>query len=274
MEPSTTEPDTRNAAEPDLRPPYQPNLLLASMQTVLGRVDQIREQAKAFYFAVTLSAHACPDCAGRLVMTGVSQCRCEVCGIELDPTLAFLTSPCCGSRLHKRTFHYACVHCDQVVPSRFLFDERVFDADYFRQMMAGHRQRLKARREALRLKLMDSRSGVWPLDQEPLWEDIPGLLESLDSWVTGASGPTLFGLWPDQEVTAFSLDAYSSHILACLTWNPSRFSGLPALDADQRRDRARRFITLIFMEQEQQVRLAQDGPSDLWVERVWHEAHA
>ena len=57
-----------------------------------------------------------------------------------------------------------------------------------------------------------------------------------------------------------------------LGWNPIHFSEIPPLDDDYRRDRAYRFITLIYMQNDRKVDIEQEG-NDLFVQKVHHEAH-
>jgi chromatin segregation and condensation protein Rec8/ScpA/Scc1 (kleisin family) len=69
---------------------------------------------------------------------------------------------------------------------------------------------------------------------------------------------------------AFSLDTYRRHILDQLPWSPVLFSALFPVIPDHRRDRVRRFVALIFMQQAGEVELTQ-GDEDIWVQRMHHE---
>ena len=100
------------------------NPLLKRFSLFNDRLFRFKEQAKSYYFEVMLSRHACPKCGGGLAMTGVSECSCEG-GHSFDPTVDFQRSDCCNAALSRRTSHYVCSRCSRVVPSRFLFDERV-----------------------------------------------------------------------------------------------------------------------------------------------------
>ena len=91
--------------------------LLSAIGEVQGLMADFKERVRTFYFEVILSAHQCPECGGRLKMTGQSLCYCS-CGKTLDSTLEFQKSPCCGDRLVHRTFHYGCSKCQEVVPRR------------------------------------------------------------------------------------------------------------------------------------------------------------
>ena len=195
-------------------------------------------------------------------MTGPSRCCCS-CGHTFDPTLAFQLSPYCHTRLVRKTCHYHCSRCGRVVVSRFLFDERVFDAAYFREMMRESRQRVKKKREEVRLLLAGSRSAELCLVDEPVLND--GLVHDLDGFV-GAQRLSPYEAL--SEVTAgFSMDKYREHILFALGSGTSLFSAIEALVEDFRLDRVWRFITLVFMQHEGDVVLSQYG-QDLVVERV------
>jgi hypothetical protein len=85
--------------------------------------------------------------------------------------------------LVRKTFHYACSRCGKVVPSRFLFDERVFDKAYFREMMQTSRERVKKKREELKRLLAGSRSGSLSILTEPSLDSIPGLAQNLDEFI-------------------------------------------------------------------------------------------
>jgi hypothetical protein len=160
--------------------------LVGAMLDVQGWMAGFKERVKAYYFDVVLSPHQCPVCGGRLKMTAQSTCSCS-CGRTFDPTLEFQRSGCCGARLDRKTFHYACSKCHEVVPSRFIFDERVFDSAYFREMMRESRARVRQRKEEIGRLLMEARSGTLPLLEEPNLESIHGLSEDLDLFVQQGS---------------------------------------------------------------------------------------
>jgi hypothetical protein len=158
-----------------------------------------------------------------------------------------------------------------VVPSGFIFDERVFDSAYFREMMRESRARARQRKEEMGRLLMEARSGSLPLLEEPSLESIHGLLEDLDLFVQqGSQDAPLSGFEPKEE---FSMAQYRDHILASLGCGAVGFSVIPPIGEESRRDRAWRFITLVFMQNDRMVDLIQEG-DNIWVQRLANEAHA
>ena len=93
-------------------------------------VAQYKAAARDYYYDVMLGNHLCPLCGEKLRMLEAGMAKCPS-GHELDPTAAFQKSGCCGAKLVRRSLHYACASCGKTVPSRFSFDERVFDKVYF-----------------------------------------------------------------------------------------------------------------------------------------------
>ena len=230
------------------------NPLVHEISTVLGRIKGFKDRVRQYYFEVMLSAFSCPICNGRLHMIGSSRCICE-CGKILDPTLAFQKSTCCGSRLVRKTFHYACIRCHKPVASRFLFDEKVFDKNYFREMMRESRKKAQQKREEIKRLLADSRSGVLPMMEEPDLDSISGLLHDLDDFIQQSNGRAPFPFYIENS---FNMDDYRKHILAILNWNRMLFSRITPFVGDHRRDRVQRFVTLIYMENDREIELTQD----------------
>ena len=161
---------------------HHPNPMVRRIQMVQAHVDDFRQKVRSFYFDVILSTVKCPQCEGRLKMIGQSQCRCK-CGLVLDPTVEFQHSPCCGAQLVRKTYHYACSACQKIVSSRFLFDEKVFNREYFRQLMRESRERKRQKREEIRKLLAESRSETLSFMEEPDLESIPGLLDDLENFI-------------------------------------------------------------------------------------------
>ena len=246
---------------------YANNPLLGSLKGVQVRIACFKEQVKDFYFRLLLGKHECPKCGGGLAMVGPSRCACS-CGNIFDPTLAFQQSTCCGAKLVLKTFHYACSRCYQTVQSRFLFDERVFDGAYFREMMRESRARAKRKREEVRRLLAGSRSDALLLMDAPCLESIPGLAEALNAFI----GTEIAGACAYAPKSGFRMGDYRNHILSILGVGSRLFSDITPLTDDCRRDKIWRFITLIFMAQDREVELTQYG-RDILVGRVSHEAY-
>ena len=202
-------------------------------------------------------------------MTGQSECSCS-CGNTFDPTLTFQKSSCCGARLIRRSFHYACSRCHKAVPSRFLFDEKLFDKAYFREMIQESRRRAKEKREEIRRLLAESRSGALALMEEPELDSIPGLIQDLNDFIQQQSVEAADSAFDTRG--AFHMNEYREHILSTLGWNGVFFSDIVPLIEDCRLDKIWRFITLIFMQNDRELELTQQG-SELLVQRLHNEAY-
>ena len=249
---------------------FTQNPLVCEIKAILDQIKSFKERAKVFYFEVILSAVRCPRCSGRLHMTGQSACTCS-CGNILDPTIEFQKSTCCGAKLVRKTFHYSCSRCQRVIPSRFLFDEKLFDGEYFRGMMQESRRRSQRKKEEIRRLLAESRSGAFPLLEDPNLESIPGLLKDLDRFINDGSN-AIEGFHFDLE-QPFEMDKYREHILSNLGWNSTLFSDIDPVIDDYRKVKIWRFVTLIFMQHDQEVEIEQNG-SELLIQRHYNEAHA
>ena len=202
-------------------------------------------------------------------MVEESECACS-CGNVLDPTIEFQLSPCCDVRLIRKTYHYACSCCNSSVPSRFLFDERVFDAQYFRVMMQESRQRKKAKREEIRRLLAESRSDELVFIEEPDLESIPDLVCDLDEFIQDEDLNFNPGVYDQGNI--FDIEKYRSHIQSMLGWDPVHFSDIRPLEDSHRKDRAYRFITLIYMEHDHEIEIEQQK-DELFIQRIYHETH-
>ena len=250
----------------------QSNPLIPAIGQVQERVLGIKEDARRFYYQVILSQHRCPQCGGRLAMIGESIAQCNDCSHEFDPTSQFQHSNCCQARLIRKPQHYTCSKCGKFVPSKFLFDERLFDANYFREAMAAHRERRQQQREERIKQMTENRSDALLIAEAPDLGQLPGLGRDLDALIGLYSDAPEDFHWNAQD--EFSLRGCRQHILEQLGWAKRLFSSMESVHQDQRQDRARRFITLIFMEQDQEVSLTQSGPADLWVAKQnQNEAH-
>jgi hypothetical protein len=245
------------------------NPLLGEFYLVQTRIARFKVRVRDFYFEVLMSQYACPECGADLAMLEQSECSCSQ-GHSFDPTLTFQKSTCCGARLVRRTYHYACSQCKSVVPSRFIFDERIFDKAYFREMMLESRARAKKMKEEMIRILADSRSGALPLLEEPCLETIPGLVEDLNDFVPREQSDfDEFNLVVNMGP---GVNEYRSHILAVLGWEGRFFSAIAPLIGDTRQDRVWRFVTLVFMQHDGEIELTQ-FESDLLVEKMCDEAH-
>jgi hypothetical protein len=240
------------------------NPLIEELHHVHIRISELKEKAKIFYFRVLLSNYQCRKCRGKLTMTGENQCSCS-CGEVFDPTLAFQKSTCCGVKLIRKTYHYICSRCKKVNPSRFLFDERVFDREYFSKMMKASRAKAKKKKEEIIKLLLESRSGELPLLQDLCLESIPDLIADLDHFVGADEYESDDAVLETNSV--FSMDDYRSHILSALDCGSRFFSKINNLGKDHREDKVYRFVTLIFMQNDQEVELTQYD-NDLLIERL------
>lgn len=246
-----------------------PNPLIRQIHKLQDHVNAYRENTRNFYFDVILSTVKCPKCGSRLKMAGQSRCRCQ-CGLVLDPTIKFQKSPCCGSQLIHKVFHYACSVCGKTVASRFIFNERIFDKAYFRQMMQSCREKRKQKLEKMRKLFAGCRSDPLQLVDSPELNEIPGLSEDLDTFISSEaeSGHEL-----EIDISdSFKMEFYRKHILSELNWDPVDFSNISPLTENRNKDRARRFITLIFMQNENEVKIEQQE-KDLLIQKVYNEAH-
>jgi len=211
------------------------------------------KHARDFYFELLLTTHLCPACGEKMRVMAPGQWRCR-CSVALDPTIEFQRSVCCDARLRRKRCHYACTRCGTQVASKFLFQERLFDGQYFCEKMSESRQRKRRRREAMQRLLAASRSLDVAITECPTDSDLISFSQVLDAFVGH-----------DQMVDAdaflgrdcFQMEAYRSMVLASLEGRTVRFDTLPSVCPDQRLDRIRRFITLLFMEQAHEVWLEQ-----------------
>ena len=74
-------------------------------------------------------------------------------------------------------------------------------------------------------------------------------------------------------ISSSSMARYREHILSNLGWGAVSFSGIPPIGEETHRDKAWRFITLIFMQTDREIELSQEG-ENIWVQRADHEAYA
>ena len=217
-------------------------------------VEAFVGHARDFYYEVMLSGSACPRCEGELRMLRESHCRCVSCGSAFDPTVAFQRCPGCEGRVRLRMCRYRCVCCGADVRSRFVFDARVYDAEYFRERMAQSRQRKLEQCVQAREVVIDTRSAELPPVSARL-DEVPGLIEALNGLV---ADPMLASLLP-LAAKGFDLKRYEAHMQAHLGYAETAFDDIPPLENNRRMDRIWRFITIIFMAHAGAIELRQDG---------------
>ena len=167
----------------------------------------------------------------------------------------------CGGRPVLRVRRYVCGRCGADVASHFLFDGLVFDAEYFRQKVAEHRERQRERRERIRQMLAETRSE--PV-QPPLADlaASPGLVDALDALTKGiVSGP----IGPQRA--RFDLERYEAHILAHIGPFDLSLDQIPPLGENARQDRVWRFIAVIFLAHARLVDVRQAGPTIMVMKR-------
>jgi hypothetical protein len=215
-------------------------------QVVAGFVARARE----FFYSVVLSDRLCPRCSGPVTMEIEGGCRCRSCRAVFDPTVVYQVCQSCGGCPRLRVRRYACASCGAEVVSRFLFDGRVFDNEYFRQRMVESRRRRKGLRERVRRMLAESRSGNVDLPPADL-AAVPDLLSALNGLAGSRSVVADFA-----PRSGFDLKRYQRHIEAHLQPIPLRLEGIPPLDEDGRIDRICRFIAVVI--------LAHAGVIDIW----------
>jgi hypothetical protein len=212
------------------------------------RVHEFKEKVRGLFYAVMLFQRECRSCGKTaLDMERDSLCQCRECGAEFDPTAEFQTCADCDHALVLKTHHYWCPRCRRLVRSMFCFDERVFNSDYFCDMMRESRKRRKEQVEMLRNLLLDSRSPPCWLDEEPVLMDSTGFARDLDGFLTACPSA------PAQEISNrsfFDTKAYRAHILSRVDGCVVEFDGISALIEDRRLDRVYRFITTVFLEHE------------------------
>ena len=230
--------------------------------SLAGAVADFVDRAKRFFYDVMLSEHACPGCGGGLAMVREGACRCKSCGHQFDPTTAFQKCQACGGKVLLMVRRYQCQECGTDVPSRFLFDGLVFDAEYFRQKMSEHRQKKAEQHERVRQMLAESRSQALGLPAANL-QDVPGLAEALNA--LAADAPAGLAAWLPTE---FNLALYESHIQAHVGAIPVGFDEIPPLGENRRLDRVRRFIAIIFLAHTGLIEIRQDGQG---IQVVKHE---
>ncbi|MEX2389224.1 MAG: hypothetical protein WD534_15205 [Phycisphaeraceae bacterium] len=237
--------------------------LMDELERLLTAVAGLVSHARQLFYELSLAGLACPSCNGPLVMVREGRCRCRQCGKHLDPTFQFQRCPACNGRLALRVCRYRCRRCGQDVPSRFLFDGKVFDADYFRQKMAASRQRRNTEKRTRREAAVLARSDALVL--EPVRASaMPSLANVLDALVGSAEpDPVLL----EQARQAFDLPRYEQHVMRHVSREPISLEQIPLPDPDRRLAKIGLFVALVFLQHAGQVALRQDGWT-IWVRRT------
>lgn len=223
--------------------------MIRAGETIQQRVEEFKGKARRLYYAVMLFQQVCFSCGNTvLVMKGDRHCQCRACGVEFDPTIKFQTCPDCDCPVALKTQHYWCPRCRRPVRSMFCFDQRVFDAAYFRDMMRESRKRKQAEVEKLRELLLDARSLPFYSEEEP----VIGYPEQFAQDLDGFLAP----LTPAAEIEGhrprpiFDIKAYRNHILNRVQGCVVEFEGISTLIDNPQLDRVYRFITAVFLDHE------------------------
>jgi len=204
-------------------------------------IDALVCETRDFFYRVVLIGRSCARCNGQLAMQREGECLCTACNHRFDPTTQFQQCDTCDGKARIRQTRYACRKCGGEIVSRFLFDGKVFDSEYFRRKMAESRERRhrQPNPEAERFPV-DWSAAIAPASAE--LDSIPGLLAALDA-LTRGEYPTM-ALSPADE---FNLQQYERHIQAHLGPIALPLDEIPPLNEVGRRDRIWRFIAVIFM---------------------------
>ncbi len=240
--------------------PFDRSQIIREAFGLVDAVGRLAEQARWYYYQVVLCRHACANCGGSLVMAGEGLCECQVCFDRFDPTIAFQVCPACGGKPVLRVRRYQCTSCGQEIVSRFLFDGLVFDAEYFRQKMAEHRQRKAELRERVRQMLAGTRSQAAKMPAADLdgMQDLVAALAGLTS-CDDAAGMA----W---SAKGFDLERYQAHVQAHIGPIPVDLAQIPPLSEDRRLDLVRRFIAILFLATAGTIDISQEG-STIWVKQ-------
>ena len=216
-------------------------------------VKKLYEKVKKFYYRVLLAGYQCPECGDSLVMAAEGLCRCKGCGNEFDPTVELQSCVHCGGKVRLRVSRYFCGSCRQEVVSKFLFDGRVYDRQYFAERMAKSRQQKRIQREQLKQKVIQCRSNgiqAGPVDSS----SIADLLAAIDGLTKGIEPEFKI---PEQD--RFNLNLYERHIQAHIGDFAVNLKDMPSIHENKRKDLIWRFIAVIFLAHAGIVEIEQDG---------------
>jgi len=235
-------------------------VLFSQMEECLNEILKFKEKVREYYFDVLLSQYRCPDCGNRFSLNSQARAHCS-CGLEFDPTIEFQLSSCCNAKLKRKRLHYVCSRCHKIVPSLFLFDEKLYDREYFLEKMRQLRERRRWERFEKAQMLLIARSNSLILTDEVRLDAIPNLFSDINQLLGHSHEQETY----DQENRSQSFNQYRDHILRLLT-DELLFSSIARIESENRTDRVYRFITLIFMEHEHEVNLFPYG-NDILVKK-------
>ena len=235
--------------------------IIESAFEITAAVERFRIGVRKFFYKVMLMSHSCPECGGSLSMKDEGLCRCNSCGYEFDPTIAFQRCSECGGIPILRVRRYFCKGCGADVKSKYLFDGLVFDREYFAHKMQESRQRKEQQRQQVQEMLADNRSGPLKMEATDL-NSVPGLVDALNSLTQDIDDPVALEL-----KNRFDLRQYQDHISEHIDCEPIDIKDIPPIIEDLRLDLIWRFIATIFLEHYGQVDTQQEG------QRIWVTKH-
>lgn len=229
---------------------------------LLASVHELVEQARQLFYALSLLGEACPRCGGGLRMLEEGRCTCLRCHRPADPTLLLQRCPRCEGRLNIVVRRYRCSACGEAVDSRFRFDSRPFDAEYFRRKMAESRSREREHRTRRREQYLARRSQAIAMEPASL-TSATGLFDVLNALV-GCDDPAQRTRLRAEVEQVFDLLRYEQHILSRVreAGRAMPFDAIPHFQQvreDGRLERVRLFIAALFLAHRQQIRLRQSG---------------
>lgn len=228
------------------------NIIVCAFE-IEAAVKKLCEKIRRFYYRVVLAGFRCPKCESSLLMVADGLCRCKGCGREFDPTIEFQSCVHCGGKVRLKISRYFCSLCRQEVASKFLFDGRVYDRQYFAGRMAKSRQQKKIQREELKQKAIQYRSNE--IETEPAnFSSMADLLIAIDGLTKGITPEIVI---PQKD--EFDLNRYESHIQAHIGGVAVNLRDMPPLHENKRKDLIWRFIAVIFLAHAGIVDIEQDG---------------
>lgn len=216
-------------------------------------VKKLCRRIRRFYYQVVLAGFDCPKCEGSLIMVADGLCICTGCGYEFDPTVEFQSCGHCGAKARLKVSRYFCSSCKHEITSKFLFDTRVYDRQYFAEKMAKSRRQKEEKRRELRRKIIQYRSNG--IETEPAdFSGMADLLAAIDGLTKGVK-PDISVLKED----GFDLNRYERHIQAQIGDFEINLRDIPPLNENERKDLIWRFIAVIFLAHAGMVDIRQDG---------------